>query len=166
MLFPPGMAAAASSIARPCASALPTFTFVRLPGVASRRPAPRVYRRREPEKTALHTVVRENLESLLDDARCRNDLGTGYPAFVEREFRRFVGCGILGAGFARVRCKSCGYEHLVAFSCKSRLCPSGLSRRASDTAANLVDRILPEVPYRQWVLTFPWEIRFFLGTDS
>jgi hypothetical protein len=29
-----------------------------------------------------------------------------------------------------------------------------------------VDRILPEVPYRQWVLTFPWEVRFLAGTDA
>jgi hypothetical protein len=28
-----------------------------------------------------------------------------------------------------------------------------------------VDRILPEVPYRQWVLTFLWELRFLVGTD-
>ena len=29
----------------------------------------------------------------------------------------------------------------------------------------LVDRVLPEAPYRQWVLTFPWGLRFLLAVD-
>ena len=47
-----------------------------------------------------------------------------------------------------VRCPDCGEERLVAFSCKSRLCPSCWSRRAADTAADLVDRLLPGRRYR------------------
>ncbi|MFH1529107.1 MAG: hypothetical protein ABIK09_00040, partial [Pseudomonadota bacterium] len=39
------------------------------------------------------------------------------------------------------------------------------ARKAADTAAHLVDRVLPEAPYRQWVLTFPWEVRFLLAMD-
>jgi hypothetical protein len=49
---------------------------------------------------------------------------------------------------------------LVAFSCKLRgVCPSCGARRASQTAANLVDRVLPHVPLRQWVLSVPYELR-------
>jgi len=49
---------------------------------------------------------------------------------------------------------------LVAFSCKLRgVCPSCGARRASQTAANLVDRVLPRVPLRQWVLSVPYELR-------
>ena len=29
----------------------------------------------------------------------------------------------------------------------------------SAVAAQLVDRVLPDVPLRQWVATFPWELR-------
>ena len=29
----------------------------------------------------------------------------------------------------------------------------------SGVAAHLVDRVLPDVPLRQWVATFPWELR-------
>ena len=35
----------------------------------------------------------------------------------------------------------------------------------ADTAAHLVDRVLPEAPVRQWVLTFPYALRFMLGND-
>ena len=36
----------------------------------------------------------------------------------------------------------------------------------ADTAAHLVDRVLPEVPVRQWVLTFPHSIRYCLAYDA
>ena len=74
-------------------------------------------------------------------------------------------CGILANGFARLRCPACGFERLLAFSCKGRLCPSCWARRAADTAAHLVDHVLPEATYRQWVLTFPWEARLFIAID-
>ena len=30
----------------------------------------------------------------------------------------------------------------------------------ADTAAHLVDRVIPEVPIRQWVLTLPYPLRY------
>lgn len=42
----------------------------------------------------------------------------------------------------------------VPFSCKTRICPSCVKRRAEETAANLVER-LPEVPHRHLVVTIP-----------
>ena len=143
---------------------LPSVDFEREPGAAS-SPLPKTYQRRTPETTALYAIVRDNLETFLDDASARHESGAGYPLFVEQEFRRYLGCGILARGFARLRCPSCGFERLVAFSCKGRLCPSCWARKAADTAAHLVDRVLPEAQYRQWVLTFPWEIRFLLAMD-
>ena len=35
----------------------------------------------------------------------------------------------------------------------------------SETAADLRDRLLPKAPYRQWVLSFPWPMRFALAYD-
>ncbi len=173
MLCPPVMAAASSHacaaqtarIARPLPDGLPAISYERTPGAAS-LPAPRPYRRCEPEKTAMYALVREHLETLLDEARRSSDSGDGYPAFIERKFRLFLHCGLLSRGFARLRCPSCGFDRLVAFSCKGRICPSCWARRAADTAAHLVDRVLPVAPYRQWVLTFPFESRFLLAVDG
>ena len=38
----------------------------------------------------------------------------------------------------------------------------------ADTAAHLVDRVLPQVPVRQWVLSLPFAARYPrpLGSDS
>jgi hypothetical protein len=35
-----------------------------------------------------------------------------------------------------------------------------------DTAAHRVDRVLPQAPYRQWVLSLPWQLRFRLARDA
>ena len=72
------------------------------------------YRRREPEKTLLYNLVRENLNTFLEYADARG--GGALPKYVRGEFRRYLECGILGRGFARVRCEDCGHDSVVAFS--------------------------------------------------
>ena len=75
-------------------------------------------------------------------------------------------CGLLAHGFARVRCQACGDEFVVAFSCKRRgICPWCTARRMADTAAHLVDHVLPRAPYRQWVFTVPKRLRLRLARD-
>ena len=36
----------------------------------------------------------------------------------------------------------------------------------ADTAAHLVDRVIPEVPVRQWVLSVPFVLRYRLAYDK
>ena len=36
----------------------------------------------------------------------------------------------------------------------------------ADTAAHLVDRVLPAAPVRQWVLSLPFGLRYRLGYDA
>jgi hypothetical protein len=36
----------------------------------------------------------------------------------------------------------------------------------ADTAAHLIDRVLPEVPVRQWVLSLPFALRYRLAYDA
>ena len=106
-----------------CAPRLPPIAYEREPGAASS--APRAsYHRREPEKSVLYRVVLDNIETLLEEARSSSQDGSGYPKFVEKEMRRYLACGILGGGFLRLKCKKCGLERVLAFSCKSAFCPS------------------------------------------
>ena len=124
------------------------------------------YRRREPERTVLHSVVREHLATFLVEAEERSSSGHGLLGFVREEFERYLRCGILAHRFARVRCAACGDELLVAFSCKGRgFCPSCTTRRMHDTAAHLVDHVLPRAPMRQWVLSLPRWARWLLARD-
>jgi len=114
----------------------------------------------------LHQVVREHVQTVLAGAEERSEHGIGYPAYVAKEFYRYLDCGQLGRGFCRLVCRDCGHEQLLAFSCKGRLCPSCTGRRMAETAAHLVDHLLPRAPYRQWVLTVPWRIRLRLASDK
>jgi len=124
------------------------------------------YRRREPERTLLHTTVRAHWKTFLAEVEERGEESASLPRFVVGEFERYLACGILAHGFARVRCTACGDELLVALSCKGRgFCPSCTTRRMHDTAAHLVDRVIPQVPVRQWVLSLPRWARFLLARD-
>jgi hypothetical protein len=69
-------------------------------------------------------------------------------------------------GFLRVRCDTCHGEHLVAFRCKRRgVCPSCGARRRVESAALLVDEVLPRQPMRQWVLSVPFPLRFLFASQ-
>jgi hypothetical protein len=72
--------------------------------------------------------------------------------------------GILAHGFLRLRRGDCGHEKLVAFSCKRRgFCPSCGARRMAQTAAHLVDHVIPHALVRKWVLSLPIPLRLLLA---
>jgi hypothetical protein len=50
-------------------------------------PPAQPYRRRRPENTTLHRIVREHLETYLALAEEADPMGDGVPAHVENEFR-------------------------------------------------------------------------------
>ena len=82
------------------------------------------------------------------------------PGYVEEELRGYLECGILCFGFARALCAGCGQAFVVAFSCKGRgICPSCNGRHMAQTAAHLVDHVIPPVPVRQWVISVPKRLR-------
>jgi hypothetical protein len=135
-------------------------------GAATAPLGPAGYRRRRPETTVLYQLVADNLETMLEQARRRTAHGFGLPRFVERAFYRYIECGRLCCGFVRTRCQACGFERLVAFSCKRAICPSCQARRMHDGAAHSVDRVLPHVPYRQWVISLPIRLRLQLARDK
>jgi ribosomal protein S27E len=120
------------------------------------------YQRHRPEQTLLYRIVDEYYPAF---TTCLMEQGRELPGYVQREFEDYLKCGRLEHGFLRVRCESCHAEHLVAFSCKRRgICPSCGARRMAESAALLVDEVLPEQPMRQWVLSFPFQLRFLFAS--
>jgi hypothetical protein len=125
-----------------------------------------VYSRRQPELGTLYRVVRENLRTLYAAAQ-DGFAGAVLPPFVRQEFAGHLDCGQLSRGFAHLECEDCHEHLLVAFSCRSRsFCPSCMGRRMAQTAANLLDHVLPPTPLRQFVLTVPFELRQRLAYDG
>ncbi len=106
-----------------------------------------VYRRHEAEKTVLYQIVSRELETFLAEVSDHYD--KPLPAYVEKELRDFVDCGILARGFVTAVCESCGHKLLVALSCKKRgICPSCGCRRMCNAAAHLADHVVPDIRSR------------------
>jgi hypothetical protein len=129
-------------------------------------PAVATYAPRDPSSTVLYHVIAEHLETFL--ASCHDDPdGSGLPAYVEREFYDYLRCGILAHGFLRLGCETCHKELLVPFSCKRRgFCPSCAGRRMAQMAAHLVEHVIPWVPTRQWVVSVPIPLRYWMASSQ
>jgi hypothetical protein len=119
------------------------------------------YDRHQPDQTLLYQIVEAHYPALVDQLAQQ---GKALPYHVHREFEGYLKCGRLEHGFLRVRCDKCHLERLVAFSCKKRgFCPSCGARRMAETAALLADEVLPDVPLRQWVISFPFPLRYLFA---
>ena len=141
------------------------------PQPAQSAAATKAYNPRHPERTLLYRTVAEHFETWLELASAGQFDGQGDhhtpPAYVEKAFRKYLECGIFTHGFARARCDDCGHDYLVAFSCKGRgVCPSCNTRSMAEAAAHLSDHVFPRLPVRQWVLSVPKRLRYYLQRDK
>jgi hypothetical protein len=122
------------------------------------------YEQRNPATTQLYKVISENLNSFLAE---RTEEGRNLPKFIVREFESYLRCGIYAHGFGRVQCGSCQHEKIVPYFCKGRgFCPSCGERRMAEAAIHLVDELLPLVPVRQFVITFPVQLRLWMARSK
>lgn len=120
-----------------------------------------VYRPRRPEKTVLFEVIKKHYKTWHKNAQ------KPIPQYVDKTFKNYLGCGILAKGFACAHCDSCHKDFLIAFFCKGRgIYPSCNTRTMVETAAHLVENVIPHVPVRQFVISFPMRIRHYLQTYS
>jgi len=86
---------------------------------------------------------------------------------VVKHLQRFLECGIVRFGAMRFRCPRCAQSLFVAFSCKRRgFCPHCDAKRAAIIMSDASDRLLPEAGYRQYVLTIPKRLRWFVNQDA
>ena len=123
-----------------------------------------IYRPRKPEKTPLFQVVKKHFSTWHKQrAKCDNPV----PNYVSKAFHKYLECGILAKGFAYAHCSDCNKNFFIALSCKGRgICPSCNTRSMVETAAHLVDNVLPRLSFRQFVISFPMRIRHYLKTHT
>ena len=132
---------------------------------------PRLYNPRHPERTLLYKTVAEYFETWHELASAGQFDGQGDhhtpKAYVRQAFRKYLECGIIAHGFARAWCDDCEHDYFVTYSCKGRgVCPSCNARRMVETAAHLTDHVFPRLPVRQWVLSVPKRLRYFMQPDG
>ena len=141
------------------------------PAAADAQSKPKLYNPRHPERTLLYQTIAEHFETWHELASSgqfdgQGDHHTPKP-YVRQAFRKYLECGIFAHGFARARCDDCGHDYFVAYSCKGRgVCPSCNTRRMVETAAHLTDHVFPRLPVRQWVLSVPKRLRYFMQRDG
>jgi len=122
-----------------------------------------VYKPRRPQASPLFRLVQDHLHRLqtVYDERFAHEYGPWRPV-VGQVADKFLACGILEHGFARIRCDTCAHEYLLAFSCKCRyFCPSCHAKRLAIWAQWLDTALLAPVPHRQVVLTIPKRLRAY-----
>ncbi len=106
----------------------------------------------------------EQLEAVWDERYLRR-FGFWRP-YVTDVIQRYLDCGDLHFGFARVKCEDCGHEYLLAFSCKRRhFCPSCHQKRVVEFGEWLCTEVLKYVPHRQWVFSIPKRLRIYFMMD-
>ncbi len=123
----------------------------------------RVYRPRDPRKTALWGLLDTHYDRVKGVWEERFERRYGFwRGLADEVVERYFDCGVWDSGFARVRCRKCPEEFLVAFSCRGRgLCPSCGAKRAAELAAFLIDEVVEEVAHAQWVFTVPKMLRVY-----
>ncbi len=121
----------------------------------------RAYQPRRAAESPLYRVVLDHLESLLTQRDQGPDPAPSSCA--ADSLRAFLECGIPRFGVVRYLCRQCGNNLFVPYRCKRRLaCPSCDSKRAIQESGRAMSELFPRAPYRQWVLTVPKRLRYFV----
>ena len=121
---------------------------------------------RDPSRTVLYEVIAAYLETFLASLDADPD-AKGLPVYVQREFYDYLQCGILAHGFLRLGCDTCQQELRLPCSCKRRgFCPSCAARRMAQTAAHLVEGVIPWVSTRQWVVSVLIPLRYWMAASQ
>lgn len=125
------------------------------------------YRPRDHEASPFFKVVRDHFDEFerVYPEKYQERYGYWRPV-IRSSIDKFLKCGDLKEGFARVRCPDCKEEFFVAYSCRQRsCCPSCDQKRALLLAHRLKEEVLAAVPHRQWVFTIPKRLRVYFRYD-
>jgi ribosomal protein S27E len=95
------------------------------------------------------------------ESRFEKEYGYLRP-IIQDVVNKYLDCGNPKNGFARIKCKDCGLERLVMYSCKCRgFCPSCHAKRREEWGEWMRESLLLDVPHRQVVFTIPKMLRIF-----
>jgi len=122
-----------------------------------------VYNPRRPQGSPPFRFVSDHLHRLqaVYDERFARAYGPWRPIVAEVA-DKFLACGILDHGVARMRCDACAHEYLLALSCKCRyFCPSWHAKRLAVWTRWLGTTLLAPAPHRRVVLTIPKRLRAY-----
>ncbi len=123
----------------------------------------KIYRRRKPQETSLWKLLEHyflEFEERYDDL-FQQQYGF-YRPVISHVVQKYLECGDLSEGFARIKCPDCHHEYILAFSCRGRwFCPSCHAKKVVQFGHHLKETVLYPVPHRQYVFSVPKILRRF-----
>ena len=127
----------------------------------------REYRTRKPQYSPYYRCIEDNCETFERVYEKKYEPKYWYlRPIVSKVIYQYLGCGILHNGFARVKCKGCGHEYLLAFSCKRlHFCQSCHAKRVVEFGEWLCSNVLKSLPHRHFVFSIPRIIRNYFLFD-
>ena len=121
------------------------------------------YRPRDPESTPFFQCLEDYLGRVQGELPIFSMPPPEYGplrSVVEKTVQRFLECGLLRHGFARLKCAQCPHQAVLAFSCKTRcFCPSCQAKQAAAFLEQALEEVLEEVDHRLLVWTISRVLR-------
>jgi len=126
-----------------------------------------VYHPRKPEESPLWMLLNDHFYNFVSEYEDHFQKTHGFfRPVISDVVQKFLQCGDLKQGFARIRCPDCRHEYLLAFSCRGRwFCPSCHAKIVVQFGERLREEILYPVPHRQYVFSIPIILRQFFKYD-
>lgn len=111
-------------------------------------------------RSKLHHILSDYYDEFrkVYDKRYREKYGP-LRKVVENTVQKILHCANPKDGFAHLRCRGCGREYIVPFSCKERVCPSCGQKRLLIWCQWLFEKVLFRLRHRHWCFTIPVCIR-------
>jgi hypothetical protein len=127
----------------------------------------KVYKPRHPKRTKLWQCLHVHFDDYLNHYKEKHEKTYGYlRPIIEDVVNKYLKCGDLSKGFARIVCKKCKPEYLLAFSCRGRwFCPSCHQKKVLHFGENITANIAYPVPHRQYVFSIPIMLRVYFKHD-
>ncbi len=122
-----------------------------------------IYHQRHPERTVFYRVLFHYFDEFVVEYENRFEREYGYfRPVIQEVVEKYLDCGNPKNGFARIKCKDCGLERLLIFSCHGRgFCPSCHAKRREEWGEWMREELVLDVPHRQVVLTVPKMLRIY-----
>ena len=112
------------------------------------------YRRRKPQETSLWKLLNGHFVEFEEDydELFQKKYGFFRPV-ISHVVRKYLECGDLHQGFARIKCPDCHHQFILAFSCRGRwFCPSCHSKKVIQFGHHLKETVLYLVPHQHGFL--------------
>ena len=126
-----------------------------------------IYRRRKPQETSLWKLLNGHFVEFEEvyDELFQKKYGFFRPVILH-VVRKYLECGDLHQGFARIKCPDCHHQFILAFSCRGRwFCPSCHNKKVVQFGHHLKETVLYPVPHRQYVFSIPKILRRYFLYD-